>query len=256
VWHLCCKRRSLRPEGEEELQLCAIIVSRPDSYSCYALVLTVRPMALLSNLCQVMSLKRNTAWNLAGTGLTLLLGVFAIPDLIERIGLEAFGILTLVWTLIGYFSLFDFGLGRALTQQVASSLSSDKRDDIPNLVKSGLRFTAFTGLAGGALLAAVAIPLGRSWLNISLPLQGEAAASLFVAAVGIPLTTSTSGLRGVLEAYEDFKAVNVLRIALGSANFAFPVLSVLFLGTSLVYIVLTLIAARLAVLLAYWLLVR
>ncbi|HWL30191.1 MAG TPA: flippase [Burkholderiaceae bacterium] len=203
-----------------------------------------------------MSLKRNTAWNLAGTGLPLLLGVFAIPYLIEQIGLEAFGILTLIWTLIGYFSLFDFGLGRALTQQVASSLSSDRREEIPSLVKSGLIFTAVTDLLGGALLAAVAIPLGQSWLNISLPLQHQAAASLFIAAAGIPLTTATAGLRGVLEAYEDFKAVNILRIALGSANFALPVLSVILLGTSLAYIVLTLIAARLAVLFAYWLLVH
>lgn len=79
---------------------------------------------------------------------------------------------------------------------------------------------------------------------------------MFIAAAGIPLTTTTAGLRGVLEAYEDFKAVNILRIALGSANFALPVASVMFLGPSLPYIVLTLIASRLVVLLAFWLLVH
>jgi O-antigen/teichoic acid export membrane protein len=61
-----------------------------------------------------MSLKRNTIWNLAGTGLPLLLGAITIPYLIARVGVEAFGVLTLVWALIGYFSLFDFGLGAHL----------------------------------------------------------------------------------------------------------------------------------------------
>jgi O-antigen/teichoic acid export membrane protein len=66
-----------------------------------------------------MSLRRNILWNLAGAGLPLLAGAALIPFLVRESGIEVFGILTLVWALIGYFSLFDFGLGRALTQQVA-----------------------------------------------------------------------------------------------------------------------------------------
>ena len=72
-----------------------------------------------------------------------------------------------------------------------------------------------------------------------------------MAALGIPLATVTSGLRGVLEAYEDFKTVNLLRIVLGIANFGLPALSFVLLGPSLVYMVAMLIAARLVVLLAY-----
>ncbi|SHI49381.1 flippase [Pollutimonas bauzanensis] len=199
-----------------------------------------------------MSLKRNVAWNLAGTGLPLLLGLTAIPYLVKHIGVEAFGILTLVWTLIGYFSLFDFGLGRALTQQVAVSLAAGRHQNIPHLVKSGLIFTLVTGVIGGLVLAAVSFPLGYSWLKVSGPLQSQTAYSLLIAAVGIPLTTTTTGLRGVLEAYEDFKTVNLLRIILGTANFALPVFSVMFFGPSLLYIVATLILARLVVLVAYW----
>lgn len=94
-----------------------------------------------------MSLKVNTVWNLLGTGLPLLVGLFTIPFLITRIGVEAFGILTLVWALIGYFSLFDFGLGRALTQQVASRLAARQPDQIPALLTSGLLFTGLAGVA-------------------------------------------------------------------------------------------------------------
>src|SRR3546814_17386387 len=71
-----------------------------------------------------MSLKKNTGWNLAGSGVPLLVGLFSVPYLVKNLGVEAFGILTLIWALIGYFSLFDFGLGRALTQQIAKRLNT------------------------------------------------------------------------------------------------------------------------------------
>lgn len=201
-----------------------------------------------------MSLKRNTLWNLAGTGLPLLIGAVTIPYLIGKIGIEAFGVLTLVWALIGYFSLFDFGLGRALTQQVAVARSAGLHAQLPSLVKTGLRFTTATGVAGGLILAAFANQLALHWLNVSVPLQPSTRQALLIAATGIPLTTVTTGLRGILEAYENFKVVNLLRIGLGAANFGLPALSVMFIGGSLAWIVTSLIAARAVVLLAHvWL---
>ncbi|WP_348683260.1 flippase [Acidovorax soli] len=204
-----------------------------------------------------MSLKRNTIWNLAGAGLPLLLGAVTIPYLIKNIGVEAFGILTLVWALIGYFSLFDFGLGRALTQQVAAMLSARQYMQLPNLIKTGLWFTAVTGIIGGMILAALADQLAIHWLKVSVLLQPSTQKALIVAAIGIPLTTMTTGLRGILEAYEDFKVVNLLRIGLGAANFGLPALSVMFIGNSLIWMVVSLIAARAIVFFAHgWLVYR
>jgi O-antigen/teichoic acid export membrane protein len=204
-----------------------------------------------------MSLRRNTLWSLAGTGLPLLLGAVTIPYLIRKTGVEAFGVLTLVWALIGYFSLFDFGLGRALTQQVSAARSAGHDARLPSLVKTGLWFTAATGAAGGLILAALADQLAFNWLNVSVPLQPSTGWALLLAAIGIPLTTVTTGLRGILEAYEDFKAVSLLRIGLGAANFGLPALSAMLISTSLAWMVASLIIARVVVLLAHvWLVHR
>ncbi|MFJ1253096.1 flippase [Cupriavidus sp. CuC1] len=195
-----------------------------------------------------MSLRRNTLWNLAGTGLPFLLGALTIPYLLKKIGVEAFGVLTLVWALVGYFSLFDFGLGRALTQQVASARSTGLLSDLPSLVKTGLWFTAGTGVIGGLALAALSNLLAQRWLNVSVALQPSTVQALLIAALGIPLTTVTTGLRGILEAYEDFRIVNLLRIVLGTANFGLPALSAMFIGDSLAWMVAGLIAVRVLVL--------
>lgn len=189
-------------------------------------------------------------------GLPLLVAALAVPYLLQQAGVEVFGLLTLVWGLIGYFSLFDLGLGRALTQQVAQSLAGDHDPDLSGLIKSGLLLAGVTGLAGGVLLMLIAHPLATNWLKVSPALESDAFHALLIAAIGVPLTTITAGLRGVLEAHEDFRDVNLLRMLLGIATFGLPVLSVMWFGPSLVGMVSALIAARLLLGIAHAMLVR
>src|SRR5712691_7432424 len=70
------------------------------------------------------TLARNMVFNLLGQGSPLLAALFAIPFLVEGLGTDRFGILTLAWMVIGYFSLFDLGLGRAVTKFAAELLGS------------------------------------------------------------------------------------------------------------------------------------
>ena len=203
-----------------------------------------------------MSLRRNVLWNLAGAGLPLVVGAALVPYLVRGLGIERFGILTLVWALVGYFSLFDLGLGRALTQQIAQKLAAGRRADLPSLVRGGLWLAAAMGALGGMALAFVAEPLAVHGLKVSEALHAEVFHALLVAALGVPLTTATVGLRGVLEAFEDFRDVNLLRMLLGMASFGLPALSVALFGPSLVPVVASLMAARLGVGAAHWALVR
>lgn len=205
----------------------------------------------LSEKLSSKSLKINSVWNLLGSGAPIFLGAVTIPYLIQQVGVEMFGILTLVWALIGYFSLFDFGLGRALTQQIATKRAEGLVDQLPSLIKTGLLLTLVTGLIGCFLLAAAANQLGHKWLNVSVSLQEVTAYSLLIASLGIPLATLTSGLRGVLEADEDFKTVNLLRMFLGVANFGLPALSVMVFGPRLEFMVTSLIVARFTVLVGH-----
>ena len=50
---------------------------------------------------------KNTVINLAGQVLPLLVGIITIPMLIRGLGTERFGLLTLAWVVIGYFSLSE-----------------------------------------------------------------------------------------------------------------------------------------------------
>ena len=72
-----------------------------------------------------MSQKKNSLYNIIGLGIPLIVGIVVIPILISQLGESKFGILTLIWALIGYFSVFDLGLGRSLTLNLSRALSKN-----------------------------------------------------------------------------------------------------------------------------------
>ena len=191
-----------------------------------------------------MSLRRHTIWNLIGNGLPLAVGIFFIPYTLRQLGYEAFGILTLIWSLIGYFSLFDLGIGRALTFEIAGLLKADKKKEVPNALLVGLALTMLTGLLGGIGIYLLAPLLTSSWLNIVPEWQQDAQVAFQIAGLGIVFTTVTSGMRGTQEALGDFRSANLNKLALGSAMFLMPAVSIWLHGPHLWWIATYLVMAR------------
>jgi len=177
-------------------------------------------------------------------GAPLLVALFAIPYLLRVLEAEGFGVLTLVWALIGYFSLFDFGVGRALSYELGRRSPAEPGELAP-YVRAGIRITFATGLIGAAIVAALAKPLSSSWLNIGLDWQRDALLSFLIAAVGIIPTTISSGLRGALEGLNRFSASNITRMIAGALMFALPAWSVYVHGNHLWIATLYMAIARL-----------
>lgn len=180
-----------------------------------------------------MSLKRNTLWNLAGTAIPMAAGLALIPFTLDRLGSEAFGVLTLIWGLIGYFSVFDLGVGRALTVQLSQLVASGRVSETGPTLRAGMLLTGAAGLLGVALIGLLAPLLAHHWLKISPDLQDDARRAFLVAAVGVLPTTLASGLRGALEGLDRFAASNLTRIVLGVWMFALPAWSVFYHGPQL-----------------------
>src|SRR5262249_47873807 len=189
-------------------------------------------------------LARNTLWNLLGLLLPMAVGVLAVPPLVRGLGVPRFGILSLAWIVIGYFSLFDLGIGRALTKLVADKLGSNEQASIPPLVWTSLLLMLILGAAGSVIALGFSRWLVYRALKVPLELQTETLRSFYLLAGSIPLVTITSGLRGVLEAQQRFRVVTLIRIPMSVFSFLGPLL-VLPFSRNLVPVVLVLIAGRL-----------
>lgn len=198
-------------------------------------------------------LARNALFNLAGYAVPLLVAVVAIPRLAAGLGTERFGLLALSWAMIGYFSLFDLGVARALTKLVAERIGTSRDEEAARLVWTGLALMGALGLAGTLVLGAAAPFVVRDLLRVPDWLAGEALRAAYLVAVFTPVVISTAGLRGILEAQQRFGLVNAIRIYLGVFTFLGP-LCVLPFSSSVVPIVAVLGAGRIGAGGAYFLL--
>jgi O-antigen/teichoic acid export membrane protein len=188
-------------------------------------------------------LARNTVWNLIGQAFPVLAAIVAIPFLIRGLGTDRFGVLTLAWMLIGYFSLFDLGLGRALTKIVAEKIGEGRVEDAPTLIWTALSLLLLLGFLAAVLAASLASLLVHSVLNIPSEIRDESLTAFYLLAASIPAVIATVGIRGVLEAHQRFDLVNAVRIPMGMLNYIGPLI-VLSFSRSLVGVVVVLVLAR------------
>jgi O-antigen/teichoic acid export membrane protein len=198
-------------------------------------------------------LVRNVLWNLAGQGAPLVVAIVAIPILVHALGTDRFGVLALAWVVVGYFSLFDFGVGRALTQLLARRLGSTDAAESASLASTSLLLMLGLGVLGGVVIASISPWLVHSVLRIPAWLQQESLVSFLLLASSVPIVISTAGLRGILEAHQRFALSNLVRIPLGLFTFLGPV-AVLPFTHNLAVVVLVLVAGRVLAWLAYLLL--
>lgn len=184
-----------------------------------------------ADLTSTRKLSKNVLLNLFAEGVPLVVSLFCIPILIHRLGTEQFGVLTLAWAIIGYFGIFDMGLGRALSKLVAEKLGRKEYESIPALFWTGLLMMGILGLLGAAILGGGASFAVVHILSISPEFQHETLIVLYLLAATIPFVIGSSAMVGVLSAYQRFDLIVKIRMPIGSWMFLGPVIAVLVFHT-------------------------
>jgi O-antigen/teichoic acid export membrane protein len=164
---------------------------------------------------------RNAIYNALGLISPIVAALFAIPVLIGELGVDRFGLLTLIWAIVNYFGIFDLGLGRALTLRLAVLAARGQEEESKELLVTTLAALALLGVVGSMVLLMIS---GFSLVSVSTTVsESELRGSVFAMAVAMPLVTLTSGARGALEARSAFGVLNAIRVPMGLLSFALPV---------------------------------
>lgn len=188
------------------------------------------------------SLVKSSAWNLIGQGAPILFALITVPLLLKTIGEARYGFLTVVWVLIGYLGLFDFGVGKAMTRVVAERLGQGDRVGAGVVAKAALMMMLGIGLlsATGFLVFADFI-VGR--LALPPALHQEGVNAMRILALGLPFVMLTSGYRGCLEACNQFGPLNIVRVGMGLFTYLAPLAAVLW-SPRLEFLVAAVVAMR------------
>jgi O-antigen/teichoic acid export membrane protein len=146
-----------------------------------------------------------------------------LPLYLKLIGLERFGVLSLCWVFVGYFAFFDFGIGRATAQKMAT-LADASGKERNRLFWSSAALSAALALIGALTFLPIAT-LALKWMEATPALLAEARAAFWLLVMVVPVAVFQSGLSGALEGRRAFGPVNVVAVAGNVLTATLPLLA-------------------------------
>jgi O-antigen/teichoic acid export membrane protein len=189
-------------------------------------------------------LAKNTLFTTASQVAIVAVQIAAVPVLIHQLGTARFGVLSLAWVVIGYASLFDLGLGRALTKLTAERLGAGVEHEIPRLFWTAMTLLGVLGLVAATVVAALSPWLVEGVLNIPEDLESESLITLLMLAGSIPFVLVSAALRGNLEARQRFDLTNAIAVPLSFLSYFGPVVTVSLMSRNLAVAVSALVLSR------------
>ena len=199
-----------------------------------------------------MSIIKNSIWNLVGYVIPSLVAIPALGYMAHKLGPELFGIYTIAIAVVGYAGIFDMGLTRAITREIA--IYRNNSTERKKIIASATVFLLALSTLGGCLVLIFSASIVH-FLNITAADFVDINNSFKLLALTIPIFLLNQLWIAILEGDEKFKAVNIQKSFSSTFIAGMPALFVIFDGTLLSAIAGLLISRIISLLIAF-LLVR
>ena len=198
-----------------------------------------------------MSVGRFTSYNILGSVVPLVLTFVTVPLYIHLVGIERVGILSLAWLLLGYFGLFDLGLGKATAFRIAAQRDAPPQDRAATLW-GALIVNVGMGLIGGLLLWAAGHIYFAHYFKVAETLRPEILNAVPLLALSVPVATLTGVLTGALQGREKFLETNVISAVTTILFQLLPLGVALVWGPTLSGLLIAALLSRAVALIALW----
>ena len=159
-----------------------------------------------------MSIRKNTAYNLLGSVIPLVVSLVTIPIYIRLIGEARYGVLAIAWLLLGYFGLFDLGLGRATAQRIAAQRDATASERAETFW-TALTMNVGLGIVGGLLIWPIAAYFFGNFFKVEDALRPEMQSAVPWLILAVPMSTLSGVLSGTLQGRERFLELNLIWIS-------------------------------------------
>jgi O-antigen/teichoic acid export membrane protein len=193
-----------------------------------------------------MSIRKHTVYNLFGTVVPITVSLVTIPLYIDIIGESRYGVLAIAWLLLGYFGLFDLGLGRATAQRIAS-LASENAKERSETFWTALLMNSALGLIGALIMWPVASYFFGNHFSVNAELKLEILGAVHWLSLALPVATMSGVLSGTLQGLSKFLELNLISV-IGSALLQIvPLCVAVIYGPDLLWLIPATILTRLCI---------
>jgi O-antigen/teichoic acid export membrane protein len=154
------------------------------------------------------SMVRNVAINFSGLVLPTFVSLATVPAYIHLVGVERYGVISLVWTLIGYFGILDLGMGMAAQHQISKAHAANDPAARTRVFWSAIWLNLCTGIVGGVIIYFGAFTYTAYVAHSSPAMQQEVYHALPWLAVAIPIANVSWVCAGAINGVERFGVYN------------------------------------------------
>ena len=153
----------------------------------------------------------NTVLNLLGRFVYVVGWALTAPFMLERLGVERFGLWSLITVISGLYLTFDLGLSHALTKFVAEFRASGDRRALRGIFTLGIALFSGLGLVMITLLVLFRTPV-VAFFRVGSELRDEAGWALIGAAVVYGLLNAYTSMSSVLSGLQRLDLWNQISI--------------------------------------------
>jgi len=171
---------------------------------------------------------KNSFWNLVGISIPLVISLLTIGYLSRILGQEKFGLFLIVFSILGYASIFDAGLSRAVVRFIA--LCNDNVADEKKIIGTSVFIVTILSV-GGSLLFFYNINNIVLFLNISDEVFKDVTSAFFLLSFIIPPTIISMILLAFLEGKQQFLKLNIYKSITGTIIAISPLVGVFIIPT-------------------------
>lgn len=170
------------------------------------------------------NLAANTILNFIGQAIPALVGIIAIPAIIHGLGKEKFGLLSLIWVVLGYSVVFDLGFGRSATKYIAEAIGKNARFEISRLFWTTVWVQLILALLSAIVVFNVVPVLIGTVIKVSPGLMAETRNTFYLLPLAIPIILLSSSFSGALEAINRFDLINAIKMPSSVLLFLIPMI--------------------------------
>jgi len=140
-------------------------------------------------------------------GINVLTGLLLSPFILHRIGDTAFGIWVLIFSITGYYGLFDLGIRSSIVRYVSKFTATGDREELARLINTSLFTYSCIGIVSLLVTLVGYFEIGRMF---RIPVQFLSTARWLLLMVGASISIGFPAgvFGGVLEGLQEYYVLN------------------------------------------------
>src|SRR5580658_9534228 len=150
---------------------------------------------------------KNVSSSWFSLGLNVVVGLFLSPFILHRLGDTAFGIWVLVFSITGYYGLFDLGIGSSIVRYVSKFTATGEREELAKLINTSLFTYSCIGVVAMLVTLVMASEVDRMF-HVPPDFRSTARWLLLMVGASVAIGFPAGIFGGFLEGLQSFYILN------------------------------------------------